>query len=253
MDVSQFPFILDVISKLKSCIRWIKTYKCRRFFGNDTNKEYHIIYTVYNSPDRRIVFPKIPPKVSRKHYASGAKNLTTIHSCATTISAGYLNYVIGKNIGIPPILSSDEETDENMDLSFLSIGGLTNYKTVDLLEDESNNFLDFNENGLIISKDPIKRPLNISYSDGYDYSFIIKIHPKNNPGRTWMCCAGIGEWGTSGAAWYLANRWKQFYKFVKKKEFAYITKTRIGSDTSTHPILKLLKDSNGEIIVQNIR
>ena len=248
MDISQIPSILDVISKLKSCIRRIKTYKCRQLFGNDTAKAYHIIYTVYNSPDRRIVFPKTPPKVSRKHNAIGATNLTTIHSCAITRSVGYLNYVIGKTIGIPPILSSDEETDENMDLSFLSVGGLTNYKSVDLLEDESNTFLDFNENGEIISKGPIKRSLNIICNSGYDYGFIIKIHPKNNPRRTWICCAGIGEWGTSGAAWYLANRWKRFYKFVKKNEFACITKTKIGSDTSTHPTLKLLKNSNGEII-----
>jgi hypothetical protein len=40
----------------------------------------------------------------------------------------------------------------------------------------------------------------------------LKIHPKQFPGRVWIACAGKGEWGTSGSAWFLANRWKEIVK-----------------------------------------
>jgi hypothetical protein len=71
-----------------------------------------------------------------------------------------------------------------------------------------------------------------------DYALIVKIHPPKKPERTWLCCAGVGEWGTSGAAWYLAGKWKEIHKWAKSKPFAIITETKSNSDDSTIPIHK---------------
>jgi len=32
--------------------------------------------------------------------------------------------------------------------------------------------------------------------------------PADFPNHSWIVCAGLGEWGTSGTAWYLAHRWR---------------------------------------------
>jgi hypothetical protein len=117
-----------------------------------------------------------------------------------------------------------------MDISFLAIGGHTNHKTVDIFDNEENKFLDFGHES-IVSKES-GDPIIIAESE-VDYAIIIKISPFENTKRTWLCCAGFGEWGTSGAAWWLSHNWKTIYKKAKNRPFACITRTRVGSDDST--------------------
>jgi GGDEF domain-containing protein len=45
-------------------------------------------------------------------------------------------------------------------------------------------------------------------------------------------CAGIGEWGTSGAAWYLAKHWRDLAKRFGKGDFAVVLKVTDGADES---------------------
>jgi hypothetical protein len=152
-----------------------------------------------------------------------------------------LVYAFGEKDIKPPTISSDEDTDTKMDVSFVSIGGVTNLKSCDVLRDKSNHFLDFGYSHdekimryFIVSKSS-GRPI-IESSKEFDYGFIIKINPYSNPARTWLCCAGFGEWGASGAAWYLATKWRDIHKWAKDKPFAIITKTEYRNDESTIPI-----------------
>lgn len=117
-----------------------------------------------------------------------------------------------------------------MDISFLSVGGLNNYKSLDIFENKSNEFLQFGSNG--IESKTLKRAI-ANIEGTIDCGLILKLHPSNNPNRTWLCVAGIGEWGTSGASWWLSHHWKTIQKCAKDKPFACITKTKYGSDDST--------------------
>jgi len=65
-----------------------------------------------------------------------------------------------------------------------------------------------------------------------DYGFILKIHPEQHKNKVWIVCAGYGEWGTSGAAYYLAKNWKYIYKKAKDKPFAIMINVEIGKDES---------------------
>lgn len=73
----------------------------------------------------------------------------------------------------------------------------------------------------------------IQMQSGFDNGVILKINPSQNPQKTWICCAGRGEWGTSGAAWWLSKYWKRISKQAGNRPFAFITQTQIGSDDST--------------------
>jgi hypothetical protein len=57
------------------------------------------------------------------------------------------------------------------------------------------------------------------------------------PHRTWIACAGIGEYGTSGGAWFLANKWEEIRKRAGSGPFAVIVRVRPGQDESATPIL----------------
>ena len=56
--------------------------------------------------------------------------------------------------------------------------------------------------------------------------------------RTWIAVAGLGEWGTSGAAWFLARNWKEVEKIYKQKPFGLIIKVRAGKDESAQLVYR---------------
>ena len=89
---------------------------------------------------------------------------------------------------------------------------------------------------------------------GCDYGIVIKLHPQNNQERTWICCSGFGIWGTSGAAYYLAYRWKEILKWAGDKPFGCVIKTKIGSDDSTEIVEAIImKTSWPSRIIRKIR
>lgn len=224
---------------------YLKTRTFKQVFGRDAVKEYHVIYNI-NIVPRGIVFEKPEPKVKRDNYRR-TQNLTTINSCAVTRAIGYLVYAFGEKVDKPPIISSDVDTDDRMDISFISVGGVTNQKTCDVLRDTSNQFLEFKRRSIVHR--PSKLPV-IEFTGDVDYGLIIKIKPHSNPKRTWICCAGFGEWGSSGSAWFIARKWKDIRKWAKDKPFAIITKTDVNSDESTELIHKFLTSEDVEDVLR---
>ena len=50
-------------------------------------------------------------------------------------------------------------------------------------------------------------------------------------------CAGTGEWGTSGATYFLFDQWKKLNKrFKKRKNFCLIIEVDVESDESAKEI-----------------
>jgi hypothetical protein len=48
----------------------------------------------------------------------------------------------------------------------------------------------------------------------------------------WLACAGLDEWGTSGAAWFLANKWANLNQRAGSRPFAAVVRVRPGQDQS---------------------
>jgi hypothetical protein len=53
-----------------------------------------------------------------------------------------------------------------------------------------------------------------------DFGIILKMLNPYSSGHLLFICAGLGEWGTSGAAHFLLGRWPDLYKRHKTSEFA---------------------------------
>lgn len=234
MSIKWKDLLLMLIEWLPKLWLWLSTRRFRQVFGQDAGKEYHIIYCNKFVQNKKEVFIS-PPSKLRRPLLAHPTNLTSVNSCATTRAIGHLVYSFGQKVKVPPTLSSEVDTDEKIDISFVSIGGITNRKTCDLLEDVSH-FLEFSGNSIVFATTTLETAHN-----EVDYAFIIKTHPQSNPERTWLCCAGVGECGASGAAWYLATKWNNIRKWAKNRPFAIITETHVNSDESTRLVHKFVQ------------
>lgn len=209
-------------------VHYVSHRAFRQVVGDDLH-ELYVVYPACQTPNIATVYPKPQPMVPRRVF--GTVNLTMLNSTAITRSVSHIAFAISRFSGSSPQIRSDLEMDELMDISFLSVGGVNNFKSLDVLDNGSNSFLTFGERGSITSQNSDREIVRIEGAN--DYGLILKIRPDHNSQRTWLCVAGIGEWGTSGAAWWLGRHWKTIHKQAKDKPFACITRTRFGSDDST--------------------
>lgn len=147
-------------------------------------------------------------------------------------AAHYLASAIGTALGCTPAIRSDFDTQSLLDLDFVSFGGpQSNFKTADCQANPANTLAVFDQaNNQFIC--PLNRQPILQFEPGFDYGLILKIRPAQFPRRVWLVCAGLGEWGTSGAAWFLGNKWDEIRRTVRSRPFAAIVRVRHSQDQS---------------------
>jgi len=213
--------------------------KLRQVFGNSVADEFYVFHTVYKNAQPDTVFGKPETQVTRR--TLGATGLQLIASLADARAAVHLANELGRVTKSAIILKPDHEDDDRMGVSFVATGA-SNHRSFDVLTNSANGLLDFTRPRIpperfiprirrLDTGKVILSPAN--KNENIDYGLIVKVNPDMDPSQTWICCAGFGEWGTSGAAWYLAHRWKEIREHAKNKPFACITRTQVRSDEST--------------------
>lgn len=205
---------------IMSKYRRIRHWKFKKIFGQDADKDgkYYIVYGKLSLPETQDEKgKKITHPYSKRSRGDAPQPFdfsmeAPISSCEVR-AANYLASALGSEASNNAILTSDEDIDEVLNLSFISIGGPgSNWKTDDALRNESNRFVTFDHHGFVSAK---SRELVFTPEEGFDYGLILRIRPDLFRNRVWIVCAGFGEWGSSGAAWYLANKWEELLKIKK--------------------------------------
>jgi hypothetical protein len=242
---SLLSIALNVVGGIATIwITWIYAWICRRLkrralkaiFGEDVFRPggFSLVYAVFaldpilDKQGKLVSHPFKKPAIP----SVGVSIAEPVSGCelrATKYLAEKLGQASGTNVSI----TSDTDAAAKLDLSFISLGGLTNLKTRDALENDANRLVKM-EFECIAS---LKSNKTFSPSDpAFDYGLILKVFPVQFPKRTWLVCAGIGEWGTSGAAYYLAHKFRHIFNVASGKAFAVIVKVRKGQDESATPV-----------------
>lgn len=216
----------------------LKAMRFKKIFGKDIYENYSIVYgkmrlkTPYDNSGKVMQFPY-------EKFNGASFRISEPVSFTETKSAKYISDSISKNTKSSATIISDEEIASKIDMSYCSLGGYNNLKTIDVLNDDNNFYVDIDiSNGAkIISK--FNNSDSYSIDGTYDYAVIIKLKNKNFPQRTQICVAGLGESGTSGASWLLANKWKEILKKAGSKDFGCIVKVKFGKDESAE-IVKMI-------------
>ena len=170
-----------------------------------------------------------PPEFSIENPVSGSE----------ARSASYLISTLSKESGRFPSFVPDTQVEGLLDISFITFGGPdSNLKTTDANRNQGNTLVFFDQPNDRMVRVGTTVPL-FTREHGFDYGLILKVRPTQFPQRVWIVCAGFGEWGTSGAAWYLSANWKRIHARWKSFQFAIIVKVRPTQDESAEPIFQI--------------
>lgn len=225
----------------KYLISQVRKKHLKEFFGEDviSINQFFLVYAEFVLPKviNGFQLPTHPFKKPDRESSGMSFSISKPLSSCEVRAIKYLSESLYKEGSKSLLLSSDYELMEKLNISFITFGGpASNYKTRDIMENSDNNLIYF-DNAQFTSVKSGKRVL--SPDPKYDYGIILKIHSQQFPHRTWIACAGIAEWGTSGATWYLAKKWKDLYKFAKKSPFVVIVRVNKGQDESAIPVVKV--------------
>jgi hypothetical protein len=218
----------------------LKRYRRRRFkrvFGSAA-QAYDLVFAALevhpavvnalqpNNP-QLARFPLAKP--GRPQMAFSAQKV--VSSCEIR-AVTYLESSLASNAGITARTVADDSVVQRLDFDFISLGATSNLKTNDIFGNAANNLADYDPSlGFFVLKTS-NQPV-CAIRAGYDYGIILKIHPTQFPRRTWIACAGLGEWGTSGSAWFLANKWHEIEKKVHDEQpFLCVIEVRVNQDES---------------------
>lgn len=153
---------------------------------------------------------------------SGARfsySAASLISIAETRASSYLATAFSQAFPAPRRFKivSDAHQADNDELDILSLGSYSNDRSLQIAADAANRLVvpgifrrpDGSFDCRFISKStgrPIHAEVNLKV---HDYGVIMRVAPQAQPERTWLFCGGLSERGTSGSAYFLANRWKE--------------------------------------------
>ena len=155
--------------------------------------------------------PNTHPYVKNARHSVGQQNTNARFSMEHPISecevraSTYLTTLLAYPGTLSPMLLADSDVETLLDSNFIALGGpASNYKTEDILASPANIFVDIQTGFTLKSGEALPSICN----NHIDHGIILRLKSPQFPSRSWIVCAGMGEWGTSGAAWYLANKWE---------------------------------------------
>jgi len=227
-----------LVDRLRTFDSTVRRWKLLRIFGPDaaSDEGIHVVYTHLILPELKdpngnvIMYPYRKPGNRMAAFATSRPV-----SSAEVRGIKHLSEALGMGSGNSTKLDTDYEVRGRLDMSFIAIGGpLSNDKTHDAIYNAGNKLVVLEERGFVSRMSG--KPL-LKVEAGWDYGLIMKCHPSQFPKRIWLVCAGFGEWGSSGAAWFLAYKWDQIYRRYGSKEFAVIVKVKEDQDESAEPVL----------------
>jgi len=155
-------------------------------------------------------------------------------------SASYIINTLSKyrKKAVPVI--DDTTAFENLNRTFVSLGSSSSNQTTQLILREPNNeFLDFGQEEntfFILDKKSGKRFVGFQEPVRKDYGMVLRIPNLRFPGDLFFVCAGLGEWGTSGAAWYLTAKWLDLKAEFGNAAFGLVVEVELGSDQSARRV-----------------
>lgn len=217
--------------------------RLRRFWGKAA-LDQNLIVAHGALTDSRLTQQDAPPYRYIKRYHDG-RAFQLVGPTTATVGGGEMRaitYILNsiKTYRRRPVTVIDDATAfQNLGRSIIALGSPLSNEVTDLVLREPNNkFLEFAHEGntsFIRDKKTGRKYESAQGSVRKDYGVILRIPNLRFPGHYFFVCAGLGEWGTSGAAWYLARQWRSL-RSEFRGPFGIVVEVEIGSDESARRV-----------------
>ncbi len=149
-------------------------------------------------------------------------------------ATSYIISTLSKFRNNPIDVCDDQSAIKDLNGTYISIGSSSSNEISDLaLREDANSFLVFEQDDkdfYIKVKSTGKKFVGFTEENPKDYGLIVKIPNVRFPNHYFIVCAGLGDYGTSGATWYLMNKWKSLP--WSRNGFGVVVEVESGSDTS---------------------
>lgn len=247
-SISASFFFLFCVEFIQNQRRLIEQYRFKRFFGNDvTNNKMYLVYPNFKlnnvllelKKEHNILqdFEKSPSLFNTSHRIDLDKAVAENDLCAMIYLTGLFSEVSRMT---PPIMV-DSDMVKEPNKSFISFGLTSNDCTHMYLAHSTKPAFQLitNDNRLddylAVYNEQEQEFRYTTILNKIYYGIILKYHPDphDNPDRVWFYCAGLGTKGTTGSAWYIANKWKKLYRMVGVNDFIAVVKVYNNTDIIT--------------------
>lgn len=194
--------------------------------------------------DSRVLRPNPPPNRYVKIYSNGTQVPLPgpwgyIASECEVRATSYFASQLAGLLRDPVPVEGDSVALHNLSRTVFSLGsGASNEISARILSQPENTFADFRS--LPGAFCLYVKPAHIAYvgfqtAPPKDYGLILKLPNRLSP-DTYLClCAGLGEWGTSGAAWYLSQKWWQLHQELGNT-YGLVVEVTVGQDESARRV-----------------
>lgn len=227
----------------------IKMYRLKRFFGKSVlTDRFAIVYGTLQDPRPRVDATGILLPRFQKQFRDGrviriSGPFENIVGDCEIRASGYLAQNVGKEREQTIKILSDIKAYDDLNSSFIALGSpASNDISGFTMREPANQFFNFDQVGsetFIEAVPDKKRYFGFQPPARKDCAILMRIRNERFPKHFLFVCAGLGEWGTSGASWFLATHWESLYKEFKGDNFALVVEVDLGSDTSTKRIASL--------------
>jgi hypothetical protein len=155
-------------------------------------------------------------------------------------ASSYLISALDRYRDSPVAVIDDRSAFSKLNSSSIALGSPSTNELSDWATKQNENvFLEFGQdNGGAFIKAKSSGDLfrGFEHRDGKDLGIVLKIPNSRFKGHYFFLCAGLGDWGTSGAAWYLAHKWRRLP--WSRRGFGVVVEVDQLSDTSVREIFR---------------
>jgi hypothetical protein len=218
-----------------------RMWKLRRFWGRGVMGEDFVV--TYGSLFDSRLYDSTPPPfrfVKSYHDSRSVKVAGPTGRIVGDCEIRAISYLTSSLSGFrsnPLQVAADADAFKSLGRTFVALGSPASNEITDLaLREEANTFLRFGQDaeGSYIEHLPTARKFRgFQPPIRKDYGIVLKIPNVRFPGHYFFVCAGLGEWGTSGAAWFLATKWATLWQEL---QFGLIVEVEVTSDESARVV-----------------
>jgi hypothetical protein len=223
----------------------------KRIFGRRAGKTGDLLISVDTIQDTRV----LPPEDQHKLGISNPSGSVASHRFFKVFPDGHITAISGPARSLLPECSArgasylldalrgvrgisaktiaDKVASSQWSSTFITLGSsYSNIKTDDIKHLPENPWLE-NDAGEFKFKDGTV----IQGEQRYDKGLVMKLDNPHLNGHALIVCEGLGEWGTSASAWFLAYNWRTLSKRFGKNPFLICLSVTRGTDESAREIM----------------